>query len=85
MNHNFAVWEGESFSFCPSTEQDCSHRSSQTDSDGGDVAFYVLHRVVESESTVDFSAGTVDVHRNVFARVLFLEKEDLCDDGIYEA
>ena len=85
VDHDFTVGKGESFSFGSSAQKYGSHRGCQTYSDGGDVAFYVFHRVVECESTVNFSAGAVDVHGDIFARVLFFEEEDLSDDGVDEA
>jgi hypothetical protein len=41
-----------------------------------------LHGVIDRQAGIDASARTVDIHRDLFIRILSVEIEELSDDEI---
>ena len=73
------VREDEPLARCTGGEQHRGGRRGLADAEGLHVGLDVLHRVVDREQTRDLAAGRVDVHDDVFVRVLGLEDEQLRD------
>lgn len=80
MDHDTRVRESASFALSSPDHVHTTHRSSETDTDGLDIAFDQLHGVKNRHTRVDFSTGRVDIHGDVFVRVFFLQVEHLRDD-----
>gem|GEM_PF-1203011 len=82
MNHDFRVWKCVSFPFGSSSENNTSHRSCESHAYRYDVALYVLHDVVNGESSGHVSARRIDVESNRSFWILFFEKKKLSNHGI---
>ncbi len=82
VNHNFSIWQAESFAFCAAGEKNCAHGSGEAETNRGNVRFDVLHCVVNREAGCDMATWTLDVHCNVFFVVFVFEEKELGNDDV---
>src|SRR5699024_6934091 len=82
VNHHFAVGQGEPFSFGSGREQKGTHGSGHSDTDRLDVAFNMLHGIIDGEPCGNGTARRVDVQLNVFIGIFGLQEQQLGDYGV---
>ena len=82
MDQDFRVFQCVAFSFCPTGEDDRSHRCRESDTDRDNIRLDILHRIVDRESSSDMSTRRVHIECDRRLRVFFLEEEKLSDDRI---
>ena len=82
VDQDLGVRERHPFTLGAGGEQQRTQGHCDTDPDCRDLGFDELHRVVDRQAGVDRAARTVDVDRDVLARVVGLEMEQLGHDQV---
>ncbi len=82
MYHDFCVGESIAFALGTTSEDDGAHTRSHTDSDCDNIRFYILHCIVDSETSCYMTTRTIDIHSNWSFCILFFEKEKLSNNSI---
>ena len=82
MNHDFGIGKSVSLATRTAREQERAHRRRHTDTNGGYVAFDIIHRVVNRHTRGYRTPGGVDIQTDIFRRVLTFQIDKLRNDGI---
>ena len=80
VDHNLCVGKRKSLALCTARKKECAHGCRHTDTDSGNIAFDVVHSVVDRHSCRDRASGAVDVKINILVGILRLEIEELCNN-----
>src|SRR5687768_4182409 len=75
VDENAGVWESKTFAFGAGSQEQCAHRSALAHADRSHVRADKLHSVVNSHARRNRAARRIDVHIDVFFRILSFEKE----------
>ena len=78
MDHHLGIGQCQALSLCARREQERTHTGSHTDTDGGHLAFYILHSVINCHTSRNATAGRIDIHLDLFVRILRLQIQQLC-------
>ena len=82
MNHDFRIGKSEALAPRAARQQERAHRRRQADTDGGNVAFDVIHRIVYRHSRRHRPARRIDIQIDILSRLLAFEINELRDDGV---
>ena len=77
MDHDLRVGQCEPLALGTRREQECTHRSCHTDTDGGNITFDVLHGIIDCHTSGYRTAGAVDIQLDILIRVLAFQIEQL--------
>ena len=84
MDHDARRREGQSLALAARRQDETGHAGGETQIDGDDFGFDVLHGIVNGQSGNDGTAGAVDVQINGFGGVFGIEVEHDTNDLIGE-
>ena len=82
VNHNFGVGKSVAFALRTAGKQECAHGCRHTDTNGGNVAFDIVHRVVNRHACGNRAAGGVDIQTDVFRRIFTFKVDKLRNNCI---
>src|SRR3989344_3394935 len=82
MNHYFCIGKSKSFSLSPRGKKPGAARGSHADADSGNIRLNVIHGINHGQSGRSRSARRIYVKRDIFLRILKLEKKKLGNDNI---
>ncbi len=82
MNQYFTVGQGKPFPFRTGSKEKCAHGCCHPDTNGGYIAFNVLHGIINGQPGRNGSPRAVDIQPDVLVRIGRLQIKKLCDDQI---
>ena len=81
MDEDFRVGQCKALALCAAGQQERAHGGRHADTDGGDIALDVVHRVMDGHAVGDRAAGTVDIKVDILLRILAFKVQKLCHDN----
>src|SRR3989344_6978065 len=82
MNHDFSIGKSKSFPLSPGRKKPGAARGSHANADSGNIRLNVIHGINHGQSGRSRSTWRIDVKRDIFLRILKLEKKKLGNDNI---
>ena len=80
MDHDLAVGKRQALAGRSRCKQKRAHARRHTDADGRNVAFDIVHRIVDRHTGRDRTARTVDIKADILIRILRFKEKKLCHD-----
>ena len=70
MNHDLRIRKNHALPLRAAGEEEGPHRGRHTHTDGGDIAFDILHRIVDRHAGRDHPARGIDIKADILVRIL---------------
>ena len=80
MDHNLCIWEREPLALRPPGEKERAHARRHADTDRLNIAFNILHRIIDRKPCSHGSSRAVDVQMYVLLRIFCLQEQELRHD-----
>ena len=82
VNHHSGMLQSRTLSFFTRNQKHRSHRSRHTCTNRSYIRLDNLHRVINSQSSINTSTRRIDINLNILARVSTFQKQQLCRHDI---
>ena len=77
VNHHARIRQAETFTFCPCSQQESTHRGRLAHTDGADIRLDKLHGVIDRHPGSNHPAWRVNVQIDIFFWVFCFQEQHL--------